>query len=278
LARSPIELSSAHNRLGLVESSGYPSWALGPAWERWAQQHPDVDPLSRCLNRINVSEFPAPGEAGERTRERQALELYIAGNLGRYIKDPAVSPLILAVINADWPGVAEQILDKYPNPSEAELAEAAELVKPLVSDPSLNWVSCVWVVDLAQVVAVCEAILSLYCALAFREGPVMRLLGVAVVGRTGARAAWRQVFWRSLVVWSPVIINIGIVCCFFWRAAFPFLVDNNPNSLLAADRIRAATYIVFTPPAVFVALGACSVLLPQRGLQDRLAGTYLVPR
>jgi hypothetical protein len=87
---------------------------------------------------------------------------------------------------------------------------------------------------------------------------LLRLLGIAVVTRTGADAYRLRVLWRAIVAWSPCVIG-GI------GTSFLALIVPMP----------AAIGIVVT---IVVALVIWSAALPDRGLQDRLAGTWLVPR
>ncbi|MCX6903108.1 MAG: RDD family protein [Verrucomicrobia bacterium] len=95
-------------------------------------------------------------------------------------------------------------------------------------------------------------------ALLFRGGLVLRVCGVAVVRRDGRRASRLRVFWRSLVAWSPVLAAPVVA-----GALTPLLGIVCAASLLAA---LAGGLVIW------------SVALPERSLQDRLAGTWLVPR
>lgn len=91
-----------------------------------------------------------------------------------------------------------------------------------------------------------------------RGGLVMLVCGVAVTRLEGTRASRLRCLWRSLVTWSP------------WLLA-PVLIPI----------LRPSGDITETAPLVcgFAAvLAAISLCLPERSLQDRIAGTCLVPR
>ena len=78
------------------------------------------------------------------------------------------------------------------------------------------------------------------------------------VRRDGARASRLRVFWRGLVAWSPLVIAPFV---------FGFLK-------LAMDGVTAGIVAAL----LVCGLAIASLALPNRGLADRLAGTWQVPR
>ena len=98
---------------------------------------------------------------------------------------------------------------------------------------------------------------AVVAAVLFRSGVVLLIAGVTYVRRDGLRASRLRLFWRALVTWSPslmlfIVAVVGMAKHLTWQ---PWLVA-----------------------ALLCVLTVVSVLLPQRGLQDRLAGTWPVPR
>jgi hypothetical protein len=89
--------------------------------------------------------------------------------------------------------------------------------------------------------------------LAFRGGVLLRAFGLAIVKRTGEPASRGRVLWRNFLASAPFVI-----------AAY---------ALHGQDRFVAAL-----PLCVALVLAVASALLRGRTLQDRLAGTDLVPR
>jgi len=77
------------------------------------------------------------------------------------------------------------------------------------------------------------------------------------VRRDGARASRLRVFWRVMVAWSPVWLAI-LLCVTFGRG-HPVL-----SRAIACSAVGG--------------LAILSAALPGRGLPDRLAGTWPVPR
>ena len=93
----------------------------------------------------------------------------------------------------------------------------------------------------------------------FRGGLALRIAGVAFVRRDGVRASRRRVFWRALVAWSPL-----------------FLALLGPLQNWYEPRYAALGEAALC--GLLLGLAILSVSLPERGLPDRLAGTWPVPR
>jgi hypothetical protein len=86
---------------------------------------------------------------------------------------------------------------------------------------------------------------------------VLRIANVTFVRRDGAKASRLRLFWRALVAWSP--FGLAMVVFALWHRTNP---------------VFGAT-LGF---ATISALALLSLALPRRGLPDRLAGTWPVPR
>ena len=103
----------------------------------------------------------------------------------------------------------------------------------------------------------CVCVPALIAALAFRGGLVLLLTGVTFVRPNSVPASRMRLFWRALVAWSLLLIacTLGWFSYRGWPAVFGWL-----------------------PFGVFYGLALLSLVFPQRGLPDRLAGTWPVPR
>ena len=99
---------------------------------------------------------------------------------------------------------------------------------------------------------------ALISALLFGGGLVLLIAGVTFVRRDGERASRLRMFWRGLVAWSPLLL--GLVLAGLLKAWFTLFAAALVSSLLVCG------------------LAILSVPLPRRGLPDRLAGTWPVPR
>jgi hypothetical protein len=130
--------------------------------------------------------------------------------------------------------------------------------------------------------------LGVLSALAARGGIVLRVMSVAVITRNGILASGSRTRLRAVLSWLPVLAASA--------AAFA-----GPSPLLTLTP-HAAQFLVISPMglpvffpndpsipfvrlaiitvalAVFALAGIFALIRPERGLQDRLAGTWLVPR
>ncbi|HEV8113494.1 MAG TPA: protein kinase [Planctomycetota bacterium] len=104
-------------------------------------------------------------------------------------------------------------------------------------------------------------VLSTILALAFRGGLSLKLFGMGVRTTRGEMASRLRCAWRSLIVWIPLTLLYGTGA---W-------LGNHGHFAIGSSLVLAAA-------AVHAGLVAYAVANPSRGIQDRLAGTRLVPR
>jgi len=230
--------------------------------EKFLEQHPDIGEVRHCLRRLERIHRKGDGATGHQLKQRDALEVYVAGRFRRTISDQSTwsSACARGIITPAQGKIAERVLAARPNPSEEAVDDAASKLKKFLENrsPLLPYpVSTFGVVAVYVTLLLFVAFPSAVCALAFRGGPLLRLLGIAIVTSTGARASRLRVFWRSLITWSPCLLALTMVVPFgkpgvFW--GLPLLLP------------------------VLTALAVWSTLMPQRGIPDRIAGTYPVPR
>ena len=95
-----------------------------------------------------------------------------------------------------------------------------------------------------------------------RRGVILRFLGFEVVTADGRRAPRWRVLARAAIAWSPLLL--------------PVLVWPVRDGLGAP---LPDTMTMFAVALVPLCAGAIvAIAQPSRGLQDRLAGTWIVPR
>jgi hypothetical protein len=242
----------------------------------WMESQPDIMPLQMCLFQVSTLEKQSDGK--NHSQELHAMEIYIAGRFGKAISDPATwSGLFASTIPPDQRERAKQIVAKYPNPSEKEIAEAKTVVQPLVGEldhviSSREMSPLSMAAMQAGFAMVPLAFGSLFCALAFRSGLAMLIFGVVAVKRDGSRAGRLRVFWRALVTWSPYVLGfIGLTLILIGGGMFAD--TDSAEGFTSVMGIASGVAI-----GLFAALAVVSALLPERSIQDRLAGTWLVPR
>jgi hypothetical protein len=146
--------------------------------------------------------------------------------------------------------VLETMAARHPQLSREELAATARAAR--VSPMSSAEMGAVMLLVFAGPAAVAGVLL----AFATRGGLALRLAGIAVQRHDGSAASRWRCLGRGLLVWLPFLVP-GLV----------FMLGR--RWLLG---LAAATVVVTAAAALY------ALLHPARGLQDRLAGTHLVPR
>jgi len=228
--------------------------------EHWLKRHPDVQQLRQCLVQLEILDWSGQRGTEHQAAQRQSLEVYVAGRFRTMISDQATWTEASWIITPPQRRIAERALAAHPSPSEEEVnAAAAELKTFLEESPLFTPIPIPTFAFLAVygILLAYVAFPSVVCALAFRGGLLLHLLGIAIVTRTGTRASRLRVFWRSLITWSP--------CPLALIALVPF----GDNGMVSGLPVISA---------VLIAVAAWSALMPERGIPDRIAGTYLVPR
>jgi hypothetical protein len=168
--------------------------------------------------------------------------------------------MVMSMIKGDARKFAEQSVAEHPAPTEAEIKEANARLDKYVPKQQIfagELPPALPVVVMAVALLIYVGLPALVAALLFRGGVVLLVAGVTYVRKDGARASRLRLLWRAMVVWSSVVpvfsvAILGITMHLTWA---PWLAL-----------------------AVLGLLAAVSVALPVRGLQDRLAGTWPVPR
>jgi hypothetical protein len=203
--------------------------------------------------------------------ERRALELYVAGRHRARVEDPATwsrGALLLRVS----PGIresAQRAVTAHPEPAEAELRSAEAIVRSSLDEERRELEQLQSPIGLAAIFLfitmgtfIIIAALGLLSAVIFRGGLQLRFFGIAVVTRHGGDVSRMRALARAALAWSP--ISIGLT-----------------GLLLSPDRaLSDRSWMVASAASLALLLiGAIyAVRHPERGIQDRIAGTTLVPR
>ncbi|HXD15856.1 MAG TPA: protein kinase [Vicinamibacterales bacterium] len=137
---------------------------------------------------------------------------------------------------------------------------------------------------------------GLLSAFAVRGGIALRLMNIAVVTRDGALASASRARWRAVVSWLPVLAAAAAAFAghsplltlevqpwpfFAIVPRLPPVFPQGPPAVFfpTEPSIVAVRVALITIALCVFVLGAVSaVITPERGFQDRLAGTWLVPR
>ncbi len=204
-------------------------------------------------------------------RKRELVEIYIAEHLREEAEESdAVArsfPIVMRTRGNQL--LAQQAIARHPTRTpaqikEADAAAAGVLAASARSLERLQSFVTVWgLVDYIAIwSAVVVACVALAGALATGSGFALRAAGAAVVNGRGEPASRMRALWRAVVTWSPA-------------AAGLLLLQIGPKVQDATIASAAAQSL----PLLLLAAGAAlAIRNPPRGLQDRLAGTWIVPR
>jgi eukaryotic-like serine/threonine-protein kinase len=247
--------------LWMLLLAGYMSFILPTR-----MSNPALNELKDCLLQLERLSG-LPGEA-EKIR---AFELYVAGIYRARVEDPATWSQRWSILRGPprLQAVARRALAAHPNPTTADLLAAETVVRPHLEQEKVDLerlLSPFGIIELlllfGTVGSVGTAGIGLLSALIFRGGLALRLFGAVVVTSRGNDVSRLRALGRALAAWSPAALGaVGLA--------------------IAPERFMTGQFWMI--PAVssmaFLLIGAVyAALHPDRGIQDLLAGTRLVPQ
>ncbi|HSF99788.1 MAG TPA: protein kinase [Vicinamibacterales bacterium] len=220
----------------------------------------DVLVLSRSLDEIEARvEASADGTADADTRaEIDVLEAYVAGRFGSLIADPDTwtTPFMVGMIGRHR-DIAEAAVANHPDVTDVDLdalrAEHPELIDDVESVE--NTPDSVVAAVVGAMATVLMAMVALVTAVLFRGGVLLRICRMAVVDRLGSEVSRWRTLARAVIAWLPIGVGVGLL-----------LLDVPWPVAAAIAGVLQLTGIVW------------AVVRPARGIQDRITGTWLVPR
>ena len=245
----------------------------GMVVQRMATTQPDVSAFGQALQRLDAL---AANTKPEAAREREALEIYIAGRFRPRIVDEAVwsNPVMMQGLRGHRP-TAEGVLARHPSVTPDEMKAARDILGSFIAEQdkaiaSQQRMGARGPSAIAGVMLtlglVLSAILGVFFAFLLRSGLFLRAFGLAVVNRSGQRAGRFRSAWRALVAWAPAVV-FGLLGLFYGLVMDPANWGRHP--VMTATAVLCA--IIFVGGAVM------AVMRPTRGIQDRVAGTRIVP-
>jgi hypothetical protein len=229
--------------------------------ERWHDRNPGLMELNTLLHlRDGMNSRWAKNQPHPTDRQ---FAIYIKRHYSEIIINESrwTDLFALSLIKGDQRRFAEQSVAEQPEPTEKEIADAEAAVgKHRPSADGLAFMKKPWfpLAMFGATLVIYVGIPAIIAALLFRGGLILLVSGVTFVRRDGAPTSRLRMFWRALVAWSPLL-----------AAPFVFGFLMRPVGGLAVGTVAAC---------LVVSLAMISVALPYRGLADRLAGTWPVPR
>ncbi|MHB8861246.1 MAG: protein kinase domain-containing protein [Pirellulaceae bacterium] len=222
------------------------------------REHPEVGVLAGYLDYHRSLE--------EQDARRSAIEIIIADRFRAVVTDLNVwsQPAIDGVLtNVDDRQRVESFLQAHPKPTAEQIADAERQLAHFRAEIAIWTTANQEFYSLSPGVfflGICTALLvllviipGLVSLLLTGNSLLLRSLDVAIVTKDGATASRLRVLWRQSVLWFLVLLALA--------------------ALIAAA--------AFGRGLVAAALLTCAVgetLIADRGIHERLAGTWLVPR
>ncbi len=224
--------------------------------------YPGLVDLSNLM-RMRQSKHYAPGHT--KITDRQ-FAVFIASHYRAMVTHDASwnSPIVLSLVNGDDRRFAEESVAERPAPTAEEVAEADAALKPFLDMFAPSYEPHPLLMT-AVLMGVYVCVPGLIAALWLRGGLLLRMAGVAFVGRDGKRASRWGVFRRIFVAWSPLCLVPAII-------VVVKLISTSPDPAVLSWWPTALYF------GLYCGLAIVSAALPERGLPDRLAGTWPVPR
>jgi hypothetical protein len=226
---------------------------------------PELATLRECL--VHHQQLSRQIERGERAKipARDALQAYVAGRFAPVITNELFWSKLSNRLTLTDPLRAEanRILRTIPSPSPEQFDHASREVERFFGQsPDAAALEALHQVTLPLAVVVVTyangvifvIIPCLVFSLLFRGGLLLKLLGIVLVTRNGTPASRWRVAWLPFVVLILPVNLLGLAP----------VIGQAPATLVAVT--------------LTTGLAILSVLLPDRGLADRLSGTWPVPR
>jgi hypothetical protein len=286
LVRLPAEVSRGQ-RLGPLLACSFPSLliillfaVMGLLMVYWERKYHILE-LTGHVGLLGQMKRAAADPSRDEDPETLAksietLETYIAYRHGPTIRDPFAmsTPLAQAMDRT----LAEQVVAAHPRVTEEQYQAAVKNLGAIVAAKQIEPMTILPMMAIPAVVGslaslIVLALVSVPAAVIFRGGMLIWALGLAVVTIDGSPASRLRVLGRSLIAWSPTALALVAV----FGTIVPVIsigdIEFRGTGYGAIGIVTAGVVLV-----IYFILGLVSALLPVRGIHDRLAGTWLVPR
>jgi len=210
-----------------------------------------------------------PGSPMSRPENRVALETYLAGQHGAVLRDTSLwsNPTLQNQNGPVLGRMASDIATRYPSVTKEEVARSLQTIQPFlgrelhqrgvgVKNAALFLASMI-----TAGASVVVLLFSVVSSIAVRGGVATRSIGLAVVTQDGKEISrWRSLA-RTLIAWLPMLV-----------ASVPM------PALISQGQGPAVLVSVGVALAAMIAGVVWTIAAADRGLHDRIAGTWVVPR
>ncbi len=228
--------------------------------------------LDSCLNRLGSIDNKREADLTAPDREeRELLEIYIASRLREPAEETASYARAFPIVGnlqKDY-RIAERAIRNHPQPAAEQVARAEPVVARVIEGNTAALEAMNRPLSMVGVLGLIAggslgfvAMLGTIGALLTGSGFTIRGFGAMLVTRQGHPATRWRALVRALITWSPLVIWF-VIMKFAGKAE-----DTTPAV--------AVSFTLFV--GVFLAGALYAWRHPARGIQDRIAGTWIVPR
>ena len=259
------------------------------------QQYPGYRQAVFCL--LELGRLESNRHESGREQRKHDLQVYLAGPLKSVVQDTSA---VVALQGNSIPlydradkRLIQEALRSFPDPTAADIRRASDHLRPTLTEARLRQSEF----EVGVTASVAGLVLPYYMApllvlvgVALRGGALLRLFGIVVVTTRGKRASRGRILARSLITWAPfLVVWLLALLMALTPGAESFggsagSADMSARSLghvighWAYHLYRVASQLLWTPIALFLAGATYAIARPDRAIQDRVAGTCLVPR
>jgi uncharacterized RDD family membrane protein YckC len=233
-------------------------------WDRhWAAAYPELPSLRMSLNAYEAEL--------DDEKLRKPFDLHLAGHYRSVLTNGEFwnKPETVSLFHGHMRDRAKRAARSYPEVSPDELAKADALVAPaLVSLKQFERRQMVWfVITFVWTLLLLLALIDILVILAAGQAVLLRPFLLTLITRGGLPASRLRLLWRALVAGLPMFVG---------APALALLAVSTTEEY----RRSGEAHITFLScVAVIWLVGTLwTILCPTRSLQDRLAGTVVVPR
>jgi hypothetical protein len=255
----------------LIGMIGFITFVIMPTMNRFFG--PETTEMLGLLESL-YAPTPPPGSRLVDPGVRQAMEIYVAGEHGERLNDPGFwnSPVIQQGIGQRLKPTADTVAARHPSVSPEALARATTTIAPELERlraqrrrESFAGLAPIIIMATTGGMLLLFLLLSIVSTLIVPGGLFTRMLGHAVVTRSGDEIGRMLSVVRVLVAWAPAVAWL------LYLASSPKVqgfVPTPPSPALGTFVTLAALGV----GAVF------TIVKPERGPHDWLLGTSVVPR
>jgi uncharacterized RDD family membrane protein YckC len=233
-------------------------------WDhQWAAAYPGLPSL-----RMSLQAYEAELDD---EKLRDPFDIHLAGHYRSVLTSAEFwnKPETISLFRKHMRDRARRAVEKHSNISADELARADARVAPAIDSlKQFERRQMVWfVITFVWTLLLLLALLDMIVILVARQAVLLRPFLLTVITKTGQPASRLRLLWRALVAALPLFVG---------APALALLVVSTTEEY----RRSGEAHITFLSCVAFVFLVGTlwTILCPARSLQDRLAGTVVVPR